>query len=72
MNFENPAIMFSGIVIGAVGLGLFIYGKKAPDFRFLMSGVALSVIPFFAHSMLALWGLSGLCAAALYASRRLG
>ena len=72
MDIDNPAVLFSGIVIGAIGLGLFIYGKKAPDFGFLMSGVALSVIPFFAHSMLALWGLSGLCASALYLMRKMG
>lgn len=71
MDFDNPSIMFSGMLIGAIGLGLLIYGKNAPDFRFLMSGIALSVIPFFAHSMLALWGLSGLCASALYFSRRM-
>ena len=71
MNLDNPSIMFSGMLIGAIGLGLFIYGKKTPDFRFLMSGIALSLLPFFAHTMLALWGLTGLCASALYFTRRM-
>lgn len=70
MDFDNPSILFSGLLIGAIGMGLFIYGKNAPDFKFLLSGVALSVIPFFAHTMLALWGLSGICATALYLSRK--
>ncbi len=72
MNFDDPSILFSGLLIGAIGMGLFIYGKNVPDFKVLMSGIALSVIPFFAHSMLMLWGLSGICAAALYLSRRTG
>ena len=71
MNLDNPAVLFSGMLIGTVGLGLFIYGKKAIDTRFLVSGIALCVLPFFAHSMLALWGLTGVCAAALFVSNRI-
>ncbi|MCB9838173.1 MAG: hypothetical protein H6813_02440 [Phycisphaeraceae bacterium] len=71
MDFDNPAVLFSGMLIGAIGLGLLIYGKKAPDFGCLLSGLALSVIPFFAHTMLALWGLSGLTASALYLMRKM-
>jgi hypothetical protein len=70
MNLDNPALLMSGMVIGTVGFGFFIYGKKAVDTRFLVSGIALSVIPFFAHTMLVMWGLSGLCGAALYLTNR--
>ena len=70
MDLDNPAILLSGVIIGSLGLGFFIYGKKSADFRALLMGVALSVLPLFAHSMLALWGLTGLCAGAMYAARR--
>ena len=70
MDFDNPGVLFSGLIIGAVGMGFFIYGKKNADFRSLLAGVALSVIPFVGHSLLALWGATGLCASVYYASTR--
>ena len=70
MNLDNPAVLFSGMLIGTVGIGFFIYGKKAIDMRFLISGIVLSVLPFFAHTMFALWGLTTLCAAGMYFSNR--
>jgi len=70
MDLDNPSILLSGVLIGAFGMGFFIYGKKAADFRALLMGIALSVLPLFAHSLLVLWGLTGLCATAMYAARR--
>lgn len=72
MELDNPAVLFSGLLIGAVGMGFFLYGKKNADFRSLLAGVALSVIPFVGHSLLVLWGTTGLCAAAYYAVARKG
>lgn len=69
MDFDNPAVMFSGMVIATLGMGMFIYGKKTPSLRFILGGGFLSVVPFFAHTLLVLWGLSSLCGAALYATR---
>lgn len=71
MDFDNPAVLFSGMLIGAIGMGFFIYGKKSSDFKSLLTGVALSVIPFFGHSLLILWGLTGLCASAHYLTSRM-
>ncbi len=71
MDLDNPSVLLSGVIIGAFGMGFFIYGKKSADFRALLMGVALSVLPLFAHSLLVLWGLAGLCATAMYAARRL-
>ncbi len=70
MDFDSPAVLFSGILTGAVGMGFFIYGKKNADFRSLLAGVALSVIPFVGHSLLTLWGATGLCASVFYATTR--
>lgn len=72
MNLDNPAVMLSGVLIGAFGLGFFIYGKKSADCSALAMGVALSVLPLVAHTMLLLWGLTGACATLMYAARRLG
>ncbi len=72
MNFDDPGVMLSGVLIGTVGMGLFLYGKKAADYRALLMGVALSVLPLVAHTMLLLWGVTGACATVMYVSRRLG
>ena len=71
MDLDNPAVLFSGKLIATIGHGLFIYGRKAPDTRSLVAGIALSVLPFMAHSMLALWGITSICALTLYISRRM-
>lgn len=72
MDLDNPAVLFSGILIGALGLGFFMHGKRNADFRTLLAGVALSVLPLTAHTLLVLWGCTGLCASALYVSNRRG
>ncbi len=69
MSFDNPAVLFSSIIIGMLGFVMFMYGRKEPDVRYLAAGIALSVIPFFAHSMLLIWGLTGACGAGLYFTR---
>lgn len=72
MDLDNPAVLFSGLLIGAVGMGFFIHGKKNADLRSLLAGIALSVIPLVGHSLLVLWGTTGLCATAYYAAARKG
>jgi len=70
MNLDHPAVLFSGVLIGAIGMGFFVYGKKTPDFRALLFGVLLSVVPLLAHTLLVLWGITGLGATLFYASGR--
>ena len=71
MDLSDPWILFSALFIGLVGLALFIYGKKAPDGAVLFAGIALSVLPMLAHTLLAMWGLAGLCCAGVVAYKRL-
>ncbi|GAB4517590.1 MAG: hypothetical protein Tsb0013_21840 [Phycisphaerales bacterium] len=72
MDFGSPALLFSGMLIGMVGFVMFMYGRKEPDMRYLAAGIALSAIPFFAHSLLVMWGLSGACGVGLYLSKDMG
>ncbi len=72
MDLDNPAVLISGILIGAVGMGFFMHGKRNADLRTLFAGITLSALPLLAHTMLALWGFTGLCASALYVSNRRG
>lgn len=71
MDFSNPALLYSELVIGAVGMGMFVYGRKAPSLPFLVAGIALSVIPWFVGSLFGLWGLTGLCIGALALANRM-
>ena len=72
MDLDHPGIMMSGMLIGTLGLGLFLYGRKTPDLRCLAVGVILSVLPLIAHSYLSLWGVTAACIAGLVAAHRLG
>lgn len=71
MDMDNPILLFSGILIGAIGMGLFIYGKKNSDLVALLMGVVLSVLPLVAHTMLVMWGITGLSSAGMYMLRRM-
>ena len=46
MNFSTSALVW-GMIFGAVGLGLFTYGKQQKAFIPLFSGIALFIIPYF-------------------------
>jgi|GEM_PF-1221995 len=66
VDLDNPAVMFSGMLIGMIGLAAIIYGRKAEDIRFVLLGVVLSVVPFLAHTLLALWGVTVGCCSLFY------
>ncbi|GJM20071.1 MAG: hypothetical protein DHS20C14_22840 [Phycisphaeraceae bacterium] len=69
----SPAVLFSGLLIGLIGMAAFIYGKKSEDPLALFGGIALSIIPFFAHSVLVLWLLCGaVCGGFVVIRRALG
>jgi hypothetical protein len=39
--------MMSSVLLGAVGMGLFMYGKKQERYPQLFGGLALMVFPYF-------------------------
>jgi hypothetical protein len=45
MDFSIDGIMWS-IVLGAVGMGLFMYGKKQERYPQLIGGIAFMVCPY--------------------------
>lgn len=70
MDLGSPLALFSGLFLGLIGTALFIYGKKQANFRCLAAGGALTVIPFFVHSILIAWLVSASCLAALWFTSR--
>ena len=72
MDFSNPGILLSGLLISLAGLAVFVYGKKSQDMRSLGVGLALMVYPIFVHSLLVMWIVAGVCAGAMYLLPRSG
>ena len=62
----SPGMLLSSVVIGSVGLGLFLYGKKSGNMKCLGAGVVLSVAPYFAPTVALMWLIAGGVTAGLY------
>lgn len=63
----SPGTIFSGLMLGAIGTALFIYGKKQTDLRCLAAGAALCFAPYVIGSLLVLWLVSAAVIAGLIA-----
>ena len=66
MDFSNPGLLLSGLVISIVGLAIFIHGKKMEKYKSLAIGLVMMVFPLFVPSVLWLWLIAGACVAGLY------
>ena len=65
MDFDLSSIA-SGIFIGAVGMLLFMRGKREADLKCLGMGLVMCIYPYFVASLLLTWGIFGLCLGGLY------
>jgi hypothetical protein len=68
MDFSMSAL-FAGMMVSAIGTGIFIYGKKAAKFIPLIAGGAMCIYPLFIYSAAVLWGLTGAICVLLYLPR---
>ncbi len=44
---SSTSILMLGVLFGAIGLGLFVYGKKQKRMVALFCGIGLMVCPYF-------------------------
>ena len=72
MNLSNPSVLFSGLFIGLIGLGLLMYGKKSMEPKCIGFGLAMCIYPYFITSLLVMWALAALCVAGVYYLPRSG
>jgi hypothetical protein len=72
VNLDNPWAVISGLVIGLIGMGLMMYGKKAESPAPIFAGLVLCVAPYFIASLLFSWLLTAGCLGGLYAISRHG
>lgn len=71
MNLDSPAVLFSGLFIGAIGFGLFLYGKKAERPASLTVGLGMCVLPMAVHSVAVMWAVTGAAIAGLWVMNKL-
>ncbi|MBC7835244.1 MAG: hypothetical protein H7Y88_09115 [Phycisphaerales bacterium] len=61
MSFDHPWALFSGLIIGGIGMVLLMYGKKQVNVGCLLTGGALCVFPYFVSSLIVMWLITGAC-----------
>jgi hypothetical protein len=71
MSFD-PGALLASILISAVGLGIFLYGKKQQRAPQLVAGLALMVYSYFVASVLWIVVIFAAIVVALWAVVRLG
>ena len=70
MSFDHPWVLFSGFLIGAIGMVLLVYGKKQVSPRCLLTGGILCIFPYFVTSLVVMWVVAAACLGGLYWSSR--
>jgi hypothetical protein len=68
----DPAWLFVSMVANAVGVGLFIYGKKQARLPQLFGGLALIIYPYFVGTLAGLLLAGGAICGAVYWAVRAG
>ncbi|HEX7902182.1 MAG TPA: hypothetical protein VF950_30765 [Planctomycetota bacterium] len=71
MDLSVGALMLS-MLIGAVGAGLFIYGKKQTRIPQLVAGLALMAYPYFVSNLWLMGGIAVALVAALWGAVKAG
>lgn len=71
VDLDANAILAS-IMIGTVGLGVFIYGKRQSRLPHMIAGIGLMAYPYFVSNVLLMAGIAMALLAALWLVVRLG
>jgi hypothetical protein len=65
MDLSSGALFLS-LLIGAVGAGLFIYGKKQGRLPQMLGGIVLSFYPYFISNLWLMGGIAVVIVAAVW------
>ncbi len=69
MDLANPWSLLSGVLISCLGLGFFLYGKKAAKLWPLLAGIVLGIYPYFISSVWLMWVIAAGIIAGVYLLR---
>ncbi len=72
LSTMNANALLASVLIGSVGLGLFIYGKRQRRAPHLAAGVLLMVYPYFVPSVLVMSLVAAAILGLLYLASYLG
>ena len=64
MDLSTGNLMAS-MVVGAVGMGLFLYGKRQERYPHLIGGLAMMIYPYFVAGGGRVWAVGGAIIAAI-------
>jgi len=62
----NPSLLFGSFLFGAIGLAVFIYGKRLALWKPMVIGIALMVYPYFISRTWMMYAIGAALCAALY------
>jgi hypothetical protein len=68
----DPSSLFASVVIGLVGFGIFLYGKKQRRAPQLVAGLAMMVYPYFVPGAAWMIAIAVALAGALWLAVKLG
>jgi len=68
----NANFLLASLVIGSVGLGLFMYGKRQHRAPHVVVGIALMVYPYFVPNLGPMFGIAAALVGLLLAASYLG
>jgi hypothetical protein len=68
----NANSLLASVVIGSIGLGFFLYGKKQRRAPHLAAGILLMVYPYFVPGVGLMIGIAGALVGLLYLASYLG
>ena len=58
MDFSDTSLLMANLVVGCIGAGLFMYGKKAQRMWPLMGGLSMCIYPWFIGNWMVLLGVT--------------
>jgi hypothetical protein len=67
--FSDPAALFASLLFGAIGLGVFMYGKKMVLYKPMVIGFILMVYPYFVPQTWLIYTIGCTLCLALYVFR---
>lgn len=65
IDLSGPTLI-AGLLVSTIGMGLFLYGKKATRFPQLLTGLALMGFPMFVHGATAIVAVGASLVAGLW------
>lgn len=70
MDLSSPGSLLASLVIGSIGLGLFLYGRKLQRMPQIAVGATLMVYPYFVTGVGPMLGIGGVLLGGLWITER--